>query len=218
MNKLEFDSIQLEFGAQTILKSIYMKCFTGSIVGLLGRNGCGKSCILRSVFGTMKIENKSIRFNNQPLLGNYLKKRIISYLPQDILLPSFLTFSDALDFFEIDFCKMACHFPELVDVLPRKSTEVSGGQRRLFEVLLILYSHHPFSFFDEPFTGIMPLHVEKLSEIFIQEKNQKGIIITDHLHRSIRSICDSLYVLANGQTYPILREEQLLKFGYLSEL
>ena len=195
-----------------------MKCTTGTIVGLLGRNGSGKSCLLRSVFGTLKTESKSVRVNQQPLTGDYLKRRMIGYLPQCDLLPSFLTFSEALDLYEVDFTRIEFYFPELRKILGQRSAAVSGGQRRLFEVLLILFSRQPFTLFDEPFTGIMPLHVEKLSAIFLKEKSQKGIIITDHMHRSIRSICDELYVLANRQTYKISNEEQLLKLGYLAEL
>jgi ABC-type lipopolysaccharide export system ATPase subunit len=65
---------------------------------------------------------------------------------------------------------------------------------------------------------LMPIHVEKLKEIFREEKNRKGIIITDHLHRHIREIADELYVLTNGKTYKVLEEEQLIERGYMNEL
>jgi ABC-type branched-subunit amino acid transport system ATPase component len=218
MNTLEFDSLYLEFGMQRVLSSVYMSCTTGQIVGLLGRNGSGKSCMLQVVFGTMKAEFKSIRFNKSALLGNYLEKKVIAYLPQVDLLPPFISFQKAIELFEVDQTKIIDHFPELKDHLIRKSSEVSGGQRRLFEVLLILNSKHPFCLFDEPFSGLSPVHVERLKEIFKTEKQNKGIIITDHLHRHIRDVADHLYVLVNGKTYPIKDEEQLIALGYLNEL
>ena len=53
MNVLEFDSLYLEFGPKRVLSSIYMKCETGKITALLGRNGSGKSCLMKIVFGAL---------------------------------------------------------------------------------------------------------------------------------------------------------------------
>ncbi len=218
MNTLEFDSLHLEFGMKRILSGIYMKCTTGQIVGLLGRNGSGKSCLMQIVFGTMPAASKSVRFNNTRLMENQLAKRIIAYLPQSDLLPPFVTFTQALKLYNIDKEKILAHFPELANCLERKSSEVSGGQRRLFEVLLVLYTNHPFCILDEPFSGLMPLHIEKLKELFKFEKHRKGIIVTDHMHRHIREIADKLYLLTNGTTYRVKTEEQLVELGYLNEL
>jgi ABC-type multidrug transport system ATPase subunit len=218
MNTLEFDSLYLEFGMQRILSSIYMKCTTGQIVGLLGRNGSGKSCLMQIVFGTRIVESKSIRYNGTPLTGSYLTKKIIAYLPQSDLLPTFVTFKEALKLYDINEEKILTPFPEIADCLKRTSAEVSGGQRRLFEVLIILNANHPFCILDEPFSGLMPIHIEKLKELLILEKQRKGIVITDHLHRHIREIADELYVLTNGTAYKVKSEEQLLQLGYLNEL
>lgn len=218
MNTLEFDSLYLEFGLHRVLSSIHMVCTTGKIVGLLGRNGSGKSCLMQVVFGTMSAENKSIRINKSPLIGNYIKKQAIAYLPQSDLLPPFLTFEKAFDLYGIDYTNIATQFPELKDCLKRKTSSVSGGQKRLLEVLLILNSRHVFCILDEPFSGLMPIHIEMLKEAIMIEKRRKGIIITDHLHRHIRDIADELYVLTNGKTYKIKDTEQLIELGYLNEL
>jgi ABC-type multidrug transport system ATPase subunit len=218
MNTLEFDSIFLEFGMHRVLSSVYMKCITGRIVGLLGRNGSGKSCLMKIVLGTMPAGYRSIRFNKIPLTGNYIKKKLIAYLPQDNLLPSFVSFSQAIKLYSSDSEKIKYYFPEMMDLIDRKSSEVSGGQRRFFETLLVIFSASPFCILDEPFSGLMPLQVEKLMELLNEEKLHKGFIVTDHLHRSVRSIADDLYVLVNGRTHNINRAEELLEFGYLAEL
>ncbi len=62
-HRLEADSIQLEFDGRKILSSIYLKCETGKITGLLGRNGQGKSCLMKIIYGILKCE-KSVRFDN----------------------------------------------------------------------------------------------------------------------------------------------------------
>lgn len=218
MATLEFDSLYLAFGTHRILSSIYVKCTTGQVVGLLGRNGSGKSCLMQIVFGNLSAESKSVRYNGTSLMGNYMNKKTIAYLPQFDLLPSFITFEQALKFYSVDKNKIEAGFPELLEILKRKSSEVSGGQQRLFEVLLILYSQHPFCLLDEPFSGLMPVTIDRLKELILEERKNKGIIITDHLHRQIRTIADELYVLTNGTTYQIKNDEQLIEYGYLSEL
>jgi ABC-type multidrug transport system ATPase subunit len=218
MNVLEFDSLYLEFGMQRVLSSVHMKCTTGRIVGLLGRNGSGKSCLMNIVLGTMKAESKSVRFNSKAMMGNYIKDKVIAYLPQGNLLPSFITFVEALKLYGIERKWMEDQFPEVKYFLNRKPSEVSGGQRRFFEALLVIYSPNPFCILDEPFSGLMPLQVESLMEIIQKEKQNKGFILTDHLHRSVRALADDLYVLANGKTYKITRQDQLLELGYLNEL
>jgi ABC-type multidrug transport system ATPase subunit len=216
MDTLEFDSLYLEFGMHRILSSVYMQCATGKIVGLLGRNGSGKSCLMQVVFGTMKAESKSVRFNKISLIENYIEKKVIAYLPQSDLLPPFISLEKAIALYGIDPQKIIAQFPEFKDCLARKSSQVSGGQKRLFEVLLILNSPHPFCILDEPFSGLMPIHIERLKEVITEVKHRKGIIITDHLHWHIRDIADDLYVLASGKTYKILEEQQLIELGYLN--
>jgi ABC-type multidrug transport system ATPase subunit len=217
-HKLEFDSLYLEFGLHRVLSSVYMYCCTGQVVGLLGRNGSGKSCLMKVVIGAMEAESKSVRLNNIPLLNGNQHGSIISYLPQSDLLPPFLSFRKALALNDIDYIKIIQEFPEIEILLNRKSSEVSGGERRLLEVLLILFSNHPFCILDEPFSGLMPIQIEKLKEAIINQKKNKGIMITDHLHRHVREVADDLYILTNGKTYKISHEDQLLQYGYLNEL
>jgi ABC-type multidrug transport system ATPase subunit len=208
----------LRFGFHQVLSSVHVACETGQLVGLLGRNGAGKSCLMRIAFGSMKAESKSVRWNGAHLSGNYINKQIIGYLPQGDLLPDFITFEQALNLYNIEFEEILHVFRDSKDLLKRRANEVSGGQRRFFEVLLILFARHPFCFLDEPFSGLMPIHIERLSEIIQESKLKKGILISDHLHRQVRSIAEKLYVLANGKTYLIKSNEQLIELGYLNEL
>ncbi len=218
MNVLEFDSLYLEFGAKRILSSIYMKCETGKITALLGRNGSGKSCLMKIVFGALHSENKSVRINGISLHGNYFTKEIISYLPQGHLIPPFLRIREAINLFKVDAGLIIQSFPEFVGLLKKRTSELSGGQLRFLEVLLILHSRHSFCILDEPFSGLMPLQIEKLQHILRTAKNNKGILITDHLHRYVRSISDNLYVLNQGKTYFIKEEQQLIDLRYLTTI
>jgi ABC-type multidrug transport system ATPase subunit len=217
-NVLEFDSLELTFGDRKILSSIYMKCEQGEIVGLLGRNGSGKSSLMKVVFGALQAEHMSLRMNGEPLVGNYNRKRVIAYLPQDDLIPSYISLRLAFKLFKIDIAKIIKIFPQISDFIDLNPSEVSGGFRRLIETLLILHSPSPFCILDEPFTGLMPVHIETLKTIILESKINKGIIVSDHMHRHVTELSDRLYLLANGTTRTIKQKEQLVDLGYLSSV
>ena len=100
-HKLEFDSIQLSFGGKSVLSSVYMFSETGSITGLLGRNGCGKTTLMRIVFGSLSWEQKSVRIDSISIGNNYLPRQLITYLPQDQLIPDYLTIAKAFSLYNI---------------------------------------------------------------------------------------------------------------------
>lgn len=215
---LEFDSISLNFGLQTILSSVAMHCETGEVVGLLGRNGSGKSCLMKVVFGCLNAEFKSIRINKSALCGNYLPQKLIGYLPQENLIPSYLSIRTAIKSFGVQLDQIIGLIPVIKDWLNLKPYQCSGGSLRLLEAMIILLADRPFCFLDEPFSGLMPVNVELVRDVINIEKKRKGILISDHLHRHVRSIADRIYILSNGQTYLMKDEEQLVKYGYLNEI
>lgn len=70
---------------------------------------------------------------------------------------------------------------------------------------------------DEPFSQIMPVHVDILKTIINEEKKNIGVIITDYLYEHVIDICDDLYVISNGKIYLIKNINDLLTLGYLNE-
>ena len=215
---LEFDSLELKYETRSILSSIYMKCEVGEVVGLLGRNGSGKSSLMKVVFGSLKGDHQSIRINGKQLPDDYMAKRLIGYLPQENLMPSFLSIRKVFKLFGINEEEIISQFEEIKGFLNLKPKQLSGGYERIIEAILILKSKTLFCILDEPFSGLMPAHVEKLKQIIVAEKNKKGIIVTDHLYRDVIAITDRLYLLANGKTYFIKNEEDLIERGYVNTL
>jgi ABC-type lipopolysaccharide export system ATPase subunit len=67
---------------------------------------------------------------------------------------------------------------------------------------------------DEPFTHLSPLQIEKAKELLIEEKQNKGLLITDHLYRQVLDICDNLYVLSNGQVHLTKSQSDIERLGY----
>lgn len=213
---LEFDGIELSYGTTRILLGVYVKCAVGEVVGILGRNGSGKSSLFRVVFGSQSADHRSIRINGRPLPDDFIRRRMIGYLPQGNLIPPHVTIAKALSLFGIERATLLSYFPEFDEQLGLRPDELSGGTRRVIELLLVLNSRSRFVLLDEPFSGVMPVHVEVIRKMIHDAKSVKGIILTDHLYRNVLSIADSLYVLANGSTHAIRTRDELVSRGYLS--
>lgn len=214
-HRLEADGIQLEFGNRRVLSDIYLKCETGEIVGLLGRNGQGKSCLMNIIYGSMPAADKSVRINSKPIPLAFKHPRQLSFLPQHSFIPSHLALTRLFSDFEIDWSDFVRHFPEFSGLYKSRFRHLSGGQRRLVEVYLIVKSNAQFSMLDEPFSHLMPLHIEKMLEILAAEKENKGFLITDQLFQHITAIADRLYLLANGKLHTVQSPADLEKFGYI---
>jgi len=213
MHILEADSIQLAFDSRSILSDIYLKLETEKITGLLGRNGAGKSCLLKIIFGSLDSE-KSVRVDNQSQPFAYQQPYLIKYLPQFNFIPKQLSLKRVFQDFELDYSLFENLFPEFRSKHQSSIGSLSGGERRLVELFTILKSNTQFALLDEPFTHLSPLQIEKTQGLILEEKANKGILITDHLNEAVTDICDNLYVLSNGKTHLTKSIEDIEKLGY----
>ena len=214
IHKLEADSIMLSFGLRKILSDIYIKCETGKITGLLGRNGQGKTCLMNIINGSLQTESKSVRFDDKTIVKAFQKPELLLYLPQFNFIPKWLTLKRVFIDFRLDFSDLIKVFPEFNLKYSSAIKNLSGGQRRLIEVYVIIKSKTQFIMLDEPFTHIMPLHIDKIKEILIEEKQTKGILVTDHIYKQIIDISDSLYILTNGKTHLTKSINDIERLGY----
>lgn len=215
VHKLEVDSIILEFGHHRVLQDVYFTNETGKITGILGRNGCGKSCLMNIIYGVLPTTDKSIRIDGKPIFDGYRDPQLFRYLPQFNFIPKDFTVRRIFSDFGLDFASFISWFPEFEKYHQMKLGKLSGGERRILEVYAILASKTRFCMLDEPFSHIMPLHVEVLKNIMLEEKKNKGIIITDHMHRYITEISDHLYVITNGKAHLTKGIEDLKTLGYI---
>jgi ABC-type multidrug transport system ATPase subunit len=197
-NVLEADSIVVYYGQRTVLNNVYIRVEQGEVVGLLGRNGCGKSTLLKSIFGVIEPSHKTIRINGVWMKSGHIGSRV-TMLPQADMIPHNISLRKALQLFAVDEARIADSVPALISLLDHSPSQLSGGERRVFELMLILYSRSQFCLLDEPFTGLAPVMVEKMIGLMNEVKRTKGILVTDHLHRSVTSCSDRLYIFNEGR-------------------
>jgi len=211
---LEADSIILEFGNKRILQDVYLKCETNSITGLLGRNGAGKSCLMNIIYGTLKPYNGTISINKKVLLRKYRKPADLMFLPQFNFIPQSLTLKRIFQDFKLDFIAFVNEFPEFEKYYNTKIGILSGGEIRIVEIYLIISSETKFCLLDEPFSHIMPLHIDRIKKLLKKESGKKGILVTDHLYEHIIDICNNIYLIKEGTTHHIKNLEDIELLGY----
>lgn len=216
-HSLEVDSIILKFGTKRVLQDVYLKNETGKITGILGRNGSGKTCLMNIIYGELDTNEKSIRLNGEAIFNGFRNPNNFRYLPQFSYIPKNLKVDRIFKDFELDFSQFIDHFPEFEKYYKVKLYRLSGGEHRIIEIYSILASKTKFCMLDEPFSQIMPVHLETLKSILMNEKKNKGIIITDHLYEHVTEISDDIYVIANGKTYLTRDLDDLKTLGYANK-
>lgn len=105
MSLLEADSIELRYGSRPLLRGVYLRVAVGEVVGLLGRNGCGKSSLLRVVAGHQPAQNQSVRIDRQ-YLAPARRAASIRYLPQHPLTPGGMRVAQAFEVYGADYARL----------------------------------------------------------------------------------------------------------------
>lgn len=216
MSKLHADSIQKNFGTKQLLTDVYVSCEQGEIVGMLGRNGTGKSTMLKIIFGAIPSEGRFVRIGNKVSRGVFDNRGLIKYLPQDNFLPNNLKIRKIIHLFcDREGAEVLMNLEWIKPYLNSRSTELSGGEKRLLEVFLIIYSKAKFVLIDEPFNGIAPVYKEEIKARIREQTKYKGFIITDHDYRNILDLSSRIVLLFDGGTKEMKNKEELEDWGYL---
>lgn len=109
-NILEADSVYLAYSNRVILSDVYVKAETGKVTGFLGRNGCGKSSLMKVIFGSLKANFQSVRLNKHYQPSLLLVPDAIRYLPQKALFQNILELSRYVHFFKCRLSVLLMNF------------------------------------------------------------------------------------------------------------
>ena len=218
MDRLQADSIIKHYGPLRVLSDIYISCSRGEVVGLIGRNGCGKSTLMKIIFGSLAADQKYVSVNNRQLTSLAESIRLIRYLPQDNFLPGNTRLIELIGLFDGSFDTRGFLADPLVsELLNCKPNQMSGGERRIAEILMILYSGSGYLLLDEPFNGVAPIHKEAIKELIRKKAAGAGILISDHDYRNVLDVSDRLLMIYDGGIKTIADENELMFWGYLPE-
>ena len=215
VNRLLVDSVHLEFDKLQVLQSTFITAQTGRVTGVLGRNGCGKSCLFKCIMGGIKPQNIFVRFNDEPETDYAHIGKTVKYLPQNVFMPTNMTLGEAFDLYEVDYNGLVAFDNKFHTYQRMTSGQLSGGEVRIAEMYMVLNSEAEFCILDEPFSNVAPKYVEMMQQLIQQHKATKGIIISDHMYEQVMDLTDDLFLLRDGYTFPIKCREDLIHHGYI---
>jgi branched-chain amino acid transport system ATP-binding protein len=205
---LSVNAIHTYYGISHILFDVSLTVSKGEVVGLLGRNGAGKSTTMRSIMGLTPPKQGTITFNGQEITGKkaYLLVRDgIAYVPDDRRVFADLTVEDNL---EIPFSRsnewtkerVYDLFPALGEMKSRRAGNLSGGEQQMLTVARALMTGPELLLLDEPTEGLAPLIVRDLEQQILKLRDAGiSILLSEQNVKSALKLVNRVYVIDNGR-------------------
>ena len=217
-NVLEVDSVQKQYDGKIIISDVYLKCETGDIIGLLGRNGSVKSTLLKIIFGIVAADFKFVRINGAVKSKTSTLLNQISYLAQDNFIPNSFSIKKTIAL-SISKDKVEEFYADemIQSMLDKKIKHLSGGELRYLEIKLILHNESKFVLLDEPYNGLSPIMIDKINQLIIEKSISKGIIITDHNYENVIKVSTKLALMKEGKMFHLKNKSELVERSYLNE-
>ena len=197
------------FGKSHILHNTSLEIRERELVGLVGRNGVGKTTTLKAIMGLVPPKSGTIQLNGNPLssLPAYqIPRQGLAYVPQGRHLFPKLTVMENLKIPVVqgsldqeNLEEIFDYFPRLKERLKQKAGTLSGGEQQMLAVGRALITKPKLILLDEPTEGLMPLLVRLISET-VEAINQKGttILLVEQNLKTLKDICHRIYIMEKG--------------------
>ena len=200
---LEIDSVELSFGDRRILSGVYLAVETGGVTAVLGRNGCGKSCLMKILCGSLRADFRSMRIDG--VWHAHFRADEVRYLTQQGFIPGWMSVDRVLRDFGLPWDDLLAWFPLFGDLHDTKIHSMSGGERRLLECYLILRSPAQFVMLDEPFSAL-DAHLKSVLEqnlVSLFDAFDGTILYVSHDIDEALRFCDRIAVVEDGHVMEI---------------
>ena len=208
---LRLDGVSVSIGAVTILRAVNLSVAAGEFAGLIGRNGAGKTTVLRTIMGLLRPAAGSLEFLDRDLAALPTHRRAglgIGYMPEDrrlvpalsaeenILLPAWA--GNAYDA-PARLAQIYQTIPELTALRPRRALQLSGGQQKLVALGRALMAGRKLLLLDEPFEGVAPVLARRLAEV-IAGLRQSGlsVILSESSMTHAHGLLDRVFTIDRG--------------------
>lgn len=213
MANLIIEKITHSFSSSPILNCDYTEIKSNKITALIGRNGEGKSTFFRIVYGDLKANYSRIFYENGMITKCYTKSELIAFLPQDNLIPSMIKVKNFIELALIRDeykIKLEKRFEKSIN---KKIGTLSGGEKRLLEILYVIYLERRFTLLDEPYKGLAPKQIDEINKVINESK--RAIIISSHLFSDLNKVADEIILMRNGNLHIIDNIDSLTHYNYL---
>lgn len=206
---LEAQALEAYYGESRVLRRVGLSVKEGEVVAILGRNGVGKTTLLKTLVGQLPCAAGRINFVNKDVtnLPSFQRARLgMGYVPQGREIFPELTVEENLVLGAREkrgggaFQPIFALFPVLQTMLKRRGGDLSGGQQQQLAIARALLSKPKLLILDEPTEGIQPSVVEEIAAVLFQLKQEgQAILLVEQYLAFARSISDRYYVMDRGR-------------------
>ena len=228
---LKINDIHTYYGDSYVLQGISLGVRKGTVVGILGRNGVGKTTLIRSIIGFSPVRRGQILFKDVDIthLPPYKIARMqMGLVPQGRRIFPSLTVQENLTLAardagasQWDQEKIFGLFPRIKERLNNRGNELSGGEQQMLAVARALFSNPDFMLMDEPTEGLAPLLVQEVGDVILKMKEggMSILIVEQNLVFALR-VSTETHLMSKGtivysSSPQELWENQEIKYQYL---
>lgn len=212
MTALTVNSVDLHYGAARALREISINVESQKITAVLGRNGVGKSSLLRAITGIHNISAGTIGFDSEVLgkLPPYNRARMgIGYVPQGREIFPLLSVHENLETGYAGLQRKDRNIPEYIfelfpvlkDMLHRRGGDLSGGQQQQLAIGRALVTRPQILVLDEPTEGIQPSIIKDIGRAlqFLRDEKNMTILLVEQYLDFCRELADNIYIMDRGE-------------------
>jgi branched-chain amino acid transport system ATP-binding protein len=209
---LDVRNVHSFYGAAHVLHGVSLDVKAGEIVALLGRNGMGKTTLIRSIMGlaSPNVREGSILLEGRELRGltpHEIARRKVGYVPQGRRLFGSLTVTEHLTIYKGAGARegwtadrIFATFPRLAERRSHRGGQLSGGERQMLAVARALMIDPKLLLMDEPSEGLAPVMVQQLESIIVGLRQEGlGVLLVEQNLYSALAVADRVFILETGK-------------------
>ncbi len=209
---LRVESLDLSYGASRCLRGVSLEAAPGRITAVLGRNGVGKSSLMRAIMGLERAGGGSVRWEGRDITRLPMAERAragIGYVPQGREIFPFLTVQENLEtalaaaprgtrFVPGEVFDL---FPVLKQFLRRRGGDLSGGQQQQLAIARALTARPRLLILDEPTEGIQPSIIKDIARVIRLLARECGlaVVLVEQYFEFARGLADRIAVMVRGE-------------------
>jgi branched-chain amino acid transport system ATP-binding protein len=232
MSMLQVENIQTFYGKSHVLFGVSLEVNDGQVIGLIGRNGAGKSTTLKSIIGIVPPRSGSIRFRGKEIARQpsfRIARSGIGYVPEDRRIFSDLTVFENLEIMTSVSRRTADGwsvervfglFPQLERLGASRGMELSGGEQQMLTIARTLMANPEALLLDEPAEGLAPIIVREIGDLIRELRKKITILLAEQKLPFVLDLIDLCYVIDQGEivfkgSAEELRSNTVVKKKYL---
>ncbi|MCQ0987028.1 urea ABC transporter ATP-binding subunit UrtE [Jiella marina] len=227
---LNVSGLHVAYGSSEVLHGLNFNVAPGEIVAIMGRNGMGKTTLMKSLMGLVPTKSGRVNVDGADITSAKSHERVkggVGYVPQGRMIFSTMTVRENIetgltvtgetavpgDIYEL--------FPVLLEMKKRRGGNLSGGQQQQLAVARALASRPKVLLLDEPTEGIQPSIIRDMGRTLKKIRDEKGlsIVVSEQVLSFALDIADRVLVLENGELVhdePIAEVDEAKVAKYLS--